>query len=126
MIEKFISLRTLVLTAALASAACSSSSSSAAPVIDDFEAPASVTADADGVYTVEATFSAHDDASAITAIGVRATGLKDNPIATDGQHSYVNQPFKIMVVGRAERNDGLHVLRDRRRRHVVEPIGDDR
>ncbi|MEO8797409.1 MAG: hypothetical protein ABI551_05950 [Polyangiaceae bacterium] len=101
MIEKFISLRTLVLTAAVATAACSSSSSAnnAAPIIDDFEAPGSVTADASGTYTITAKFSAHDDASAITAIGVRATGLQDNPIATDSQHRYVNQPFTLKVTG---------------------------
>jgi hypothetical protein len=100
MIEKFLSLRTLVLTAALASAACSSSSASnAAPVIDDLEVPSSVTADASGIYTIDAKFSAHDDAVAITAIGVRATGLTDNPIATDAQHKYVNQPFTLKVQG---------------------------
>ncbi len=100
MIEKFISLRTLVLTAAVATAACSSSSASnAAPIIDDFEAPDSVTADASGTYTIEAKFSAHDDASAITAIGVRATGLQDKPVATDSQHRYVNQPFTLKVTG---------------------------
>jgi len=99
MIETFFSLRTLVLTAAVATAACSSSSSNAAPVIDDLEVPSSVTADADGIYTIESKFSAHDDAVAITAIGVRATGLTDNPIATDSQHKYVNQPFTLKVQG---------------------------
>lgn len=101
MIETFISLRTLVLTVAVATAACSSSSgaTNAAPIIDDFEAPDSVTADASGIYTIDAKFSAHDDASAITAIGVRATGLTDTPIATDSQHRYVNQPFTLKVQG---------------------------
>ncbi|MEO8796619.1 MAG: hypothetical protein ABI551_01935, partial [Polyangiaceae bacterium] len=82
MIEKFISLRTLVLTAAVATAACSSSSSAsnAAPIIDDFQAPDSVTADASGIYTIDAKFSAHDDAAAMAlALPRRGRGLRAIP-----------------------------------------------
>jgi hypothetical protein len=81
------------------SLACSSSSSPPAPVIDSFSAPASATADESGNYTIDATFSAHDNGSTITSVDIQATGLKDNPIATDNQSTYTNQPFQLTLEG---------------------------
>lgn len=78
---------------------CSSSSSPPAPVIDSFSAPASVTADSSGNYTIVATFSAHSTGSTITTVDIEATGLADHPVATDNQSTYTNQPFQLTLEG---------------------------
>jgi len=87
------------LSFAVSAAACSSSSTNAAPIIDSYSAPSQVTADSAGNYELVATFSAHDTDSTISKIDFQATGLADNPIPTDNQARYTNQPVKLTLQG---------------------------